>query len=228
MGIDVLILTPVNDAGMTEVLKRAHDMGVRIIVVDSNVSDTDLVDCTIVSDNYEAGCIVGDYFLSKHKESNVVIMTHETAMSGRERVRGFLDTIRGHDGIKVVEQIPCEGQLEIAMPKLEELIEQGVEFDSVFCLNDLASMGAAAALESHGLLGSVEIYGVDASPDAKQLIYEGRMMASAAQFPTRIGDEASNAVYRLLSGEEVENYISVPVELVTRENVEQHNVDRWQ
>ena len=228
MGIDVLILTPVNDAGMTEVLKRAHDMGVRIIVVDSNVSDTDLVDCTIVSDNYKAGCIVGDYFLSKHKESNVVIMTHETAMSGRERVRGFLDTIRGHDGIKVVEQIPCEGQLEIAMPKLEELIEQGVEFDSVFCLNDLASMGAAAALESHGLLGSVEIYGVDASPDAKQLIYEGRMMASAAQFPTRIGDEASNAVYRLLSGEEVENYISVPVELVTRENVEQHNVDRWQ
>ena len=77
-------------------------------------------------------------------------------------------------------------------------------------------------------MGSVEIYGVDASPDAKQLIYEGRMMASAAQFPTRIGDEASNAVYRLLSGEEVENYISVPVELVTRENVEQHNVDRWQ
>ena len=89
-------------------------------------------------------------------------------------------------------------------------------------------MGAAAALESHGLLGSVEIYGVDASPDAKQLIYEGKMRASVAQFPSRIGEEAANAIYDLLDGKEVKSYISVPVELVTKDNVEYYNVDRWQ
>jgi ribose transport system substrate-binding protein len=227
-GISVLILTPVNSDGLTDILKRARQQGVKIIVVDSNVSDEQLVDCTIVSDNYKAGCLLGDYLLQSKENSKVVIMTHETAMSGRERVQGFIDTIKGNDGIEVVEEVPCEGQLEIAMPQMEKLIEQGKEFDSVFCLNDPSSLGAAAALETRGLLDKVDIYGIDASPDAKQLIYEGKMKASVAQFPSRIGEEAANAIYDLLEGREVETYISVPVELVTKENVEYYNVDRWQ
>ena len=227
-GISVLVLTPVNAEGLTEVLTRAHAQGVKIIVVDSSVSDPELVDCTIESDNYRAGCMLGEYLLETREKSDIVIMTHETAISGRERVRGFLDTVEGHEGINIVQQVPCEGQLEIAMPKMEELVDQGAEFDSVFCLNDPSSLGAAAALESRSLLDKVDIYGVDASPDAKQLIYEGKMKASVAQFPTRIGEEAGNAIYDLLEGKEVRAHISVPVVLVTRENVEQYNVDRWQ
>ena len=227
-GISVLILTPVNSDGLTQVLTKAHEQGVKIIVVDSNVSDEDLVDCTIVSDNYKAGCKLGECLLQNRENSDIVIMTHDTAGSGQERVQGFLDTIEGHEGIRVVEKVPCEGQLEIAMPAMEELIEKGVIFDSVFCLNDPSSLGAAAALESKDLLDKVDIYGIDASPDAKQLIYEGKMVASVAQFPSRIGEEAANAIYDLLEGREVKSYISVPVELVTRENVEQYNVDRWQ
>ena len=227
-GISVLILTPVDSDGLTDILKRARQMGVRIIVVDSNVRDEQLVDCTIVSDNYKAGCLLGDYLLQNKESSKVVIMTHDAATSGRERVQGFLDTIEGHEGIEVVGKVPCEGQLEIAMPQMEKLIEQGKEFDSVFCLNDPSSLGAAAALESKGLLDKVDLYGIDASPDAKQLIYEGKMDASVAQFPSRIGEEAASAIYDLLDGKKVEAYISVPVELVTKENVENYNVDRWQ
>lgn len=227
-GISVLILTPVDSDGLTDILKKARQQGVKIIVVDSNVSDEQLVDCTIVSDNYRAGCLLGDYLLQNKENSKVVILTHEAATSGRERVQGFLDTIGGHEGIEVVEKVPCEGQLEIAMPQMEKLIEQGKEFDSVFCLNDPSSLGAAAALETKGLLDKVDIYGIDASPDAKQLIYEEKMRASVAQFPSRIGEEAANAIYDLLDGKEVKSYISVPVELVTKENVEYYNVDRWQ
>ena len=227
-GISVLILTPVDADGLSDVLKKAHNRGVKVIVVDSSVSDETLVDCTIVSDNYKAGCLLGEYLMRNKDSSRVVIMTHETATSGRERVQGFLDTIKGNDKFTVVRKVPCEGQLEIAMPKMEKIIEAGTRFDSVFCLNDPASLGVAAALDSKGLLDSVDIYGVDASPDAKQLIDEGKMKASVAQFPSQIGEEAANAIYDLLEGKEVERYISVPVELVTKENVEQYNVDRWQ
>lgn len=227
-GISVLILTPVDADGLSDVLKKAHNRGVKVIVVDSSVSDETLVDCTIVSDNYKAGCLLGEYLMRNKDSSRVVIMTHETATSGRERVQGFLDTIKGNDKFTVVRKVPCEGQLEIAMPKMEKIIEAGTRFDSVFCLNDPASLGVAAALDSKGLLDSVDIYGVDASPDAKQLINEGKMKASVAQFPSQIGEEAANAIYDLLEGKEVERYISVPVELVTKENVEQYNVDRWQ
>jgi len=74
----------------------------------------------------------------------------------------------------------------------------------------------------------VKVYGIDASPDAKALIKEGMMSASSAQFPSRIGQTAADVIYRLLRGEEVEKEIFLPVELVTRENVEEYSISRWQ
>ncbi len=228
MGIDVLVVTPVEEKSLTTVLERAKEQGVIIVVVDSNIYDEELADCTITSDNYNAGQLVGEYFLKQNQTANLIIMTHETTKSGKDRVQGFLDVVQKQDGITVVKQIGCEGQLEIAMPKLQEAIDEGVEFDSVFCLNDLAGVGVVAALSDNQMLDAVNVYGVDASPDSKALIKEGMMRASAAQFPSKIGNEAANAIYRLLQGETVQKNILVPVQLITEKNVAAFGTDRWQ
>ncbi len=228
MGIDVLVVTPVDWKGLSDVLKQAKSQGVFLVVVDSDLEEESVADCTITSDNYNAGRLVGRYFLEQNRESELVVMTHDAAKSGQDRVQGFLDEVGKNDKIHVVKRMNCDGQLEIAMPKMQQAIEEGVTFDSVFCLNDLAAVGVAAALDEHGLLKKVQVYGIDASPDAKALIKEGMMSASAAQFPSRIGQIAADVVYRLLKGETVEKKIRVPVELVTQENVEQYSIGRWQ
>ncbi len=228
MGIDVLVVTPVDWKGLSDVLKQAKSQGVFLVVVDSDLEEESVADCTITSDNYNAGRLVGRYFLEQNRESELVVMTHDAAKSGQNRVQGFLDEVGKNDKIHVVKRMNCDGQLEIAMPKMQQAIEEGVTFDSVFCLNDLAAVGVAAALDEHGLLKKVQVYGIDASPDAKALIKEGMMSASAAQFPSRIGQIAADVVYRLLKGETVEKKIRVPVELVTQENVEQYSIGRWQ
>lgn len=227
-GIDVLVITPVDWESLTSVLKRARAEGVYVVVVDSDVYDEELVDCTITSDNYNAGRIIGEYFLTQCREAELVVMTHETAKSGQDRVQGFVNALKGHNGIEVVQRIECEGQTEIAMPKLQDAIQSGLSFDNIFCLNDLAAVGVVAALDENQMLDEVNVYGVDASPDSKALIYEGMMKASAAQFPTEIGSEAADVIYRLLNGESVSDHILVPVKLITRENVEEFGIDRWQ
>lgn len=228
-GIDALVITPVDWESLTSILRQAREQGVHIVVVDTNVSDEELADCTITSDNYHAGVIIGEYFLTRHSRAKVVVMTHEATKSGQERVQGFLDSVLERDGIEIAARIECEGQLEIAMPKLQEAIDDGLEFDSVFCLNDPSAVGAVAALDENRLLEKVEVYGVDASPDAKALISEGMMTATAAQFPSRLGQAAADAIYRLLAGEKVEKNIQIPVDVVvTKENVEEYGIDRWQ
>ncbi len=228
MGIEVLAVTPVDWKSLSGVLKKAKDQGIYIVVVDSDLEDESLADCTITSDNYNAGRMVGEYFLEENESADLIVMTHDAAKSGQDRVRGFLDAVEQSSRIHIVKMINCDGQLEIAMPKMQDAMEEGVSFDSVFCLNDLAGVGVVAALDDSGMLDRVKVYGVDASPDAKALIKEGMMSASAAQFPSRIGQAAADVIYQLLDGERVERNILVPVELVTRENVEQYSVDRWQ
>ncbi len=228
MGIDVLVVTPVDWKSLSDILQKAKTQGVFIVVVDTDLEEDSVADCTITSDNYGAGQLVGQYFAEQNKKSNLIVMTHDVAKSGQDRVQGFLDAVEENDGIHVVKRINCDGQLEIAMPKMQEAIQEGISFDSVFCLNDLAAVGVAAALDEHGMSEQVKVYGIDASPDAKALIKEGMMSASAAQFPSRIGQIAADTIYCLLDGKTVEKKIRVPVELVTKENVEQYSIDRWQ
>lgn len=40
-----------------------------------------------------------------------------------------------------------QGQTEIAVPAVQEVIESGVVFDTIMALNDKATLGALAALE---------------------------------------------------------------------------------
>ena len=160
MGIDVLIVTPVDWERLTEVLEQAKRQGTIIVVLDTNVQSSELADCTITSDNYQAGVLVGEYFLTQHEKSRILVMTHEATRSGQDRVRGFIDTVSANENMEIVQKIECEGQLEIAMPKMQQAIEDGIEFDSVFCLNDLASVGVAAALDEKNMLSTVDLYGV--------------------------------------------------------------------
>lgn len=227
MGIKALIVAPADSGCLREVLKKAREQGVYIVVVDTAVEDGIPADCTITSDNYKAGVLVGEHYLTEHKSADLIIMTHESARSARERVAGFVDTVSQNPDIHIVREIECEGQVEIAMPKLQEAIDEGLMFDSVFCLNDLASVGIVAALDENGILDQVDVYGVDASPDSKALIYEGMMDATAAQFPTLIGKQAADTVYDLLDGKEVQDTL-IPVKLITRNNVEEFGISRWQ
>ncbi|SFK91092.1 monosaccharide ABC transporter substrate-binding protein, CUT2 family [Lachnospiraceae bacterium KH1T2] len=229
MGIDALVLTPVNAQSLTDILKEAKAKGVKIIIVDTELESPDLADATIISDNYDAGRMIGNYYLKTHtSKSKIVVLTHDEAISGRERVRGFIDEVSKDSDAEIVEKVPCEGQYEIALPAMEKLIEDKVQFDAVFCLNDFAAMGAAAALQKNGMLDDIDLYGVDASPDAKVLINEGMMQASAAQFPTKLGTMAADALYDLLDGRVVEKEVLVPIQLVTENNVSAYTIDRWQ
>ena len=127
-----------------------------------------------------------------------------------------------------MNEIGCKGQYEIALPLVEDYIQDGGEFDTVFCLNDLAGEAAVTAVRRHPELGKVYVYGVDGSPDAKSMIGAGEMEATAAQFPTEIGEEAADTLYKMLRGEEYESTITVPIDLVYYSNLEQYDSNRWQ
>ena len=226
--IDVLVVTPVNRETLTPALERARREGVRVIVVDSEADDEDIADCTIKSDNYNAGVQIGRLAAADGRKKRFVLLTHNTAKSGVDRMQGFKDTVASADNIEIVAELECEGQLELAEPALNDFIKTGRRFDAVFALNDLAAVGAVAALEENGLLENTEIYGVDGAPDAKGLIKENIMKATAAQFPTEIGKKTGDVIYELLAGKPVQKQILVPTELIDSENLDRYGVERWQ
>ncbi len=228
MGIRALIVTPVTADGLSDVLDRAQKLGVKVIVVDTELDRDGQADCTIVSDNFRAGYMIGEYMMKQRESGKILVLHHETALSAYRRVEGFKSAIRTNPNFQIVKEISCKGQYEIALPLVEQYIEEGGDFDVVFSLNDLAGEAVVTSVRNHPELGKVYVYGVDGSPDAKMMIRSGDMEATAAQFPTEIGEQAADILYKMLDGEDFPETITVPVDLVCYDNLEEFDINRWQ
>ena len=67
-NVDLIILNPVDWIGVQKGLQAAKKAGVPVIVVDTAVYDTDMVDVTITTDNYHAGVLCAQDMMEKRKK----------------------------------------------------------------------------------------------------------------------------------------------------------------
>lgn len=227
-GIDLLVINPVDFQQIRPALEEAREADVPVVIVDSQVSDPSLVACTIASDNYGAGVLCAEHLMSTRDSARIALLEHPTAQSAVDRIRGFCDTIAAHPQYQIAGRASSDGQLELAMPALDGLLDADPTIDVVMALNDPTALGAMAALEERHLLERTLVYGVDGAPEAKNMIFEGVMTATVAQSPIQIGQTTAQVIYQILSGQAYESEIIVPVELITAENVEQFGSDGWQ
>ncbi len=227
-GVDAIFLNPVDWKGIKPALEAAKKAGIPIINVDAPVFDEDLVDCIVASDNYKAGVLVAEDVMKRLESAKVVLLEHPTAKSAIDRTQSFKDIVKDKPQYEIVASQSSEGQLEQAMPVMENIIQAQKEIDVVYGLNDPTAMGALAALQAANRDKDVLIYGVDGAPEAKLMVKEGKITGTAAQSPKGIGTTAAETAYKILKGESVEKSILVPVTLITSDNVDQFGTDGWQ
>lgn len=230
-GVDIIIINPVDSSNkeLIDELRRAKEAGLGIVVVDSQLTDAKFVDTTILSDNYKAGVLCAEHLLSSTDNAKILLLEHASTVSGSERVKGFLETLEGHENYKIVARKEVQGQTEIAMPAVQEVIESGVVFDTIMALNDKAALGALAALEEEGDTGKVAIYGIDGSPDMKNLLATtSEVQATVTQTPYTMGEEAVAASYRILTGKKQDKLVLTPVTLLDQNNINDYDVTGWQ
>lgn len=227
-GVKVIFLNPVDWKGVRPALEAARDAGIYIVNVDAPVYDQELVDAIVASDNYNAGVLVAEDVMKKMDSANIVLLEHPTAKSAIDRTQSFVDTTEGMNNYKIIARQSSNGQIEQAMPVMENIIQAHKDIDVVMGLNDPTAMGALAALEAAQRDKDVLIYGVDGAPEAKQLIKDGRITATVAQSPINIGKNAAEIAYKLLDGEDVEHLTLVPVLLIDKSNVDEYGTDGWQ
>ena len=234
LGAKAIFVNPVDVDNIAPALIKAREKDVKIIAIDTNFPDNNLADCTIVSDNYLAGMQCGQHLLAHRSSAHIALLTHQQAMSAQERIDGFRNAIKDKSEFQVVATEDCLGQLELAMPAMEKILQEHPEVDVVMALNDPAAMGAVAALQHAGRLNGTSVYGVDGSPDVKEMIANGAITATAGQEPRKIGIMAVESAFRLLGMKNslpqrlnIDQYngqsvIALPTILLTRDNLSQY------
>ena len=227
-GVEAIFIAPVDFEKIIPAVEYGREKGVKIIFVDTEIYDESQADCIVVSDNYHAGVLCAEYLLNKKAEGKILIFEHPTTKSSNDRVEGFVDTIEGNGNFEIVDRLDYAGQLEIAMPLMIDELKKGAEFDVVFSINDVGALGVMAALKDYGKLDGISVLGVDGAPEAKSMIKEKIMLATSAQYPSEIGQNAVDQLYNMIEGRPVEKKIKVSVNLISEENINEFSTKGWQ
>ena len=225
--VDGIFVNPIDSSKLTS-LESAREAGIPIIAIDASVENKDLIDCVIESDNYDAGVLCAQDMMKRMQSADIVLLKHSTVESAVSRIQGFVDTIKNYPQYKIIDSAECEGQLERAMPVMQNILERHSKVDVVMSLNDPSALGALAAIESMKRT-NIFVYGVDGTPDLKSLIKQSPLVAgTAAQSPIQFGRLAAKNMYSLLNRKDVPEIIEVPVTLITKDNIDTFNVRGWQ
>lgn len=230
LGVDLLFINPVDWSSITPALLECRDRGVPIINVDTNVFAKQFVETIILSDNYGAGVQIAKDIMKKKTDPKIVIINHEGIYSTSQRIRGLLDTFDENNyKYEIIFRGYSSSTLNDSMVSMQQFLkEDSSEFDVVVGGNDPTALGALAAIQKAKIDNDILIYGIDGSPDAKAMINKGYMEGTSAQFPLRMAEQSVELAYKALNNEQIDPLIYVPVELITKENIDKFDITGWQ
>lgn len=231
-GISVLFLNPADWVEVKPALEACRQAGVVVINVDTVVQDTDYVVSVVETDNYQAGVLCAEEMMSQISGGDILILGNPVQKSIVNRVQGFLDTIGDNSNYRVEYMETSAGEFEISADVVNEIIAQEdgeFRFEVILGGNDPSALGALAALQQNRLEDEgVLIYGIDGSPDFKAMLELGYVSGTSTQSPGTIGRVAAETAYDYLDGRTVEPYISIEPHLITKDNLEDYEINEWE
>ena len=166
--------------------------------------------------------------IKRVQKAKILILDNPNQKSITERVDGFLSVINDNSDYKVVKRVQAGSEIEVSTKVVQQIIKEEIKFNVVFGGNDPTALGALAALQQAGKEKKTLIYGVDGSPDFKAMLELGYVTGTSSQSPETIGKMAVEFAYDALNGEEIESYIKLPSFVITKDNLEQYDIDGWQ
>lgn len=225
-GIKVLFLNPVDSKGVKPALEACKKAGVKVIVVDSGVADTDLTETFISSNNFQAGQLCGEEIKKQYPNgAKICLIDNPLAESVVQRVSGLESAIKGSN-TKIVGR-KSYSSMDAVLGDIEDLLQAHPDTDVFWGLNDDFGLIAVGSVKSAGLQKQVKVLSVDGSPAGKKSIAAGDLFGTAAQSPVSIGEKAAECAYNLLSGTKIEKTYSIDTEMVTKDNIAKVGADSW-
>ena len=206
-----------------------REAGVKIINIDTEVKDLNLVDAYVGTDNKQAGYLCGEDVVQRFPEGGkVLILECPNTNSINERITGFEEAI-ADQGFEIVARENVNGSKEISMETTKRLLKQYPDVDVIMCGNDQTRLEQEGSRDRSGLC-RVVIYGVDGSPDLKKELQKSDdiIVGTAAQRPITLGKDAVKSAFQVLDGEKIKEPIYEETFLITKDNVDMYGADGWQ
>lgn len=226
VGVDYLIVAPIESNGLQGALQEAMDSGIPVVLVDRAVEGevgthfTTAIMSDFVWEGEQAAKALSE---ALPDGGNVVIINGGyDSLTSTERQKGFVDALDSSKFTIVAEQ-NGGWLMDEAQAVMENTIQAqgGESIDAVFAVTDDMIQGAKTAIESASLVPGEDILtvGIDGSKAALEDVASGKQLASVTCSPY-FGPIVVETLTKLANEETVEAEITIEDTLYTKDNVD--------
>jgi ribose transport system substrate-binding protein len=223
--VAAIVLCPQDSRAIGTSIREANLTGIPVFTADIAVlaEGVDIVS-HIATNNYQAGQIAAEAVIEAiGGRGKVGIIDHPEVESVIMRTNGFTDNLNIYNeehgmSVQIVSRLPGGGAQDRSFRAAEDMLQAHPDLNAIFAINDPSALGAVAAVERAGKDGQVKIVGVDGMPEVRQAIRDGKIYATAIQFPENIGRMTVQKIHSYMQGERLDTEYLIPTELYRRED----------
>lgn len=220
--VDAIVIAPADSKALIPVCKKARQAGIIVINIDNQFDQQVLASSQVKfpfvgPDNRKGARLVGGHLagLLQPKDKVVLIEGVPNAFNGIQRKLGFEDAMEAA-GMDIVSSQSGYWETDRANRVVAALITENPDLKAVLCANDSMALGAVAALQAAGKLGAVKVVGYDNIAAVRQLVNEGKVLATADQHADQLAVFGITYALEMLQTKTAPADRETPVDLITQ------------
>lgn len=229
--VNGMVAVPNDPTAMIAVLERASQAGITIATADTFIGDGDYKKGSVTfpvagvsSDNFAGGETACKALIDGMggKGSLYVLVSTPNVPSDTLRRDGCKAAVEATNGaVKLAGVDYTQSNATTATNLTQAALQRDKAIGAVFGGNLFSAQGAAAAVRTANLQGTVKIASFDAPEEAIASLRDGLIDIVIAQQPAEIGAVAVQSVYDSLMGKtDIPAKVAVPFVTITRDNVD--------
>ncbi len=222
-GVNLIVISAVDEAGIEPSIMRAKEAGIIVIAVDTPAKGADAV---VMTDAVQAGEKSCQYLFEKLGGKGEVLLVDGTPIQTIiDRIQGCKNVAAKFPDIKIVGQQASKNDRASGLAVTTDMLTAHPDVTGIFGMNDPSALGAVLAVEQAGASSKIIVTGVDGSPEAvTELKRDGSpFIGTATQNPAEMVNQAVKIAQAIADNKPPkEKTILIPSVLVSRDNVGQY------
>ena len=219
---DALLVAPTDVKAMEAPLKAAADAGIKVVLVDTTLTDASFAVSQVSSDNKGGGAAAFDAIKAAHPEGGkVLVVSIDPGISTSDaRGDGFKEAAAKDSKFTFLGIQYSHNEPATAAEIVTAALQKDPDIVGIFAANLFAAEGTATGVQQAGKVGKLTIVGFDAGPAQVKQLKAGIVQALVAQEPATIGKDGVAQAIAALKGEPTEAKIQTGFTVLTKDNID--------
>ncbi|HEX6564721.1 MAG TPA: D-allose transporter substrate-binding protein [Chthoniobacterales bacterium] len=191
-----IAFAPISAVNLVQPAAKAYKKGIFLVNLDEKVDVASLkqaggnVEAFVTTDNVAVGKKGADFIVQQLGATGgkvAIVEGKAGAASGEARKKGATEAFQSAKNIQLVASQPADWDRLRALDVATNIMQTNPDLKAFYCCNDTMALGVMQAVQNVGKASKILVVGTDGTPEAIQMIDAGRLTATVAQDPAKVG-----------------------------------------